>query len=218
VDEPNVRLGEFVYPLVRHKLRVWLVLEEHYTDLIQAAGKGDREKFCTSLYAYISAAFGYIEKELPWYELIRAFTSDHNHNRPSFDFPVLHTFKEKKKDTENGWEYTGRTWFMWLHQLAKEYNWDVEYIANLDLDYAIALLQETLVDAQLKKEWEWGLSPNCFSFEQSTQKSKFMPLDRPAWMLGVPKPIEKVRFKASEMPIGLVLRWDTSQNAYTKSQ
>lgn len=219
--EPNIQLGAFTYPLVRHRLKVWLVLEDCYTKVVQAAEKGEKEVFCATLYSYLSAAFGCQDEELKtcsWHQLAKAFTADHNANRPTIEFPVLRTFKEKKKDLENGWEYEGRTWFVWLHMLAREFGWSIEYVENLELDHAIGLLEEILVNVQLRKEWEYGLSPNCFHYDPNTQKSIFVPMERPPWMHGVPKPVEKVKIKVSDLPVGLVLRWDDTQHAYTKSQ
>lgn len=218
VGNSCVQLGEFAYPLVRHKLKAWLILEDLYIKILKAAEEGDGEGFISFLYSYLSAAFDVPEIEYSWYEIARAFTTNHNHNRPSINFPILRLAKEKKEFLENGWEYPERTWFMWMHLLAGKYGWSIEYIANLEIDNAIALLQEILVDAQLDKEFQWSMSEIAYPYNEATKKSKFQPLDRPEWMQPVSKEVQKVKIRASELPVGLVLRWDTDTNAYTKSQ
>lgn len=218
----RAHLGNYDYPLVKSKLREWLALEDLYTEIIEAAEEGDRERFVSYLYSYISAAFRIPLEEVksfPWYEIAGAFTENHNINRPSIDFPILKKVKEKQQMTKNGWEYPERMWYLWLHSLAKTYHWDIEYIANLDIEYGIALWQEIMVDEQQDREWQWGMSEIAYYPDTKDGPTKFHPLDRPEWM----KPtsdgkIKKVKIKASMLPVGMVLKWDTDKNEYTKSQ
>lgn len=216
-------LGNIEYPLVRSKLRVWLALEDLYADIIEAAEHGDREKFVSSMYSYVSAAFHVPIEQLElcfWNEVTRAFREAYNINRPALDFPMLrakiHSLKQDA--TKNGWEYEGRMWYIWLHLLSKAYGWTIRYIENLSIDDGIALLQEILIDDQLAKEWEWGMSQNAYSYDEHTKTSKFNPLKRPDWMQEVPKEIKKVKIRASDLPVGMILKWDTDTNVYTKSQ
>ena len=215
----HARLGNFKYPIIKAKLRAWLVLEDFYSNIIGAADKGNREEFVSSFYSYISAAL-FISKEdlqlCPWYEITRAFREIYTINRPSFDFPVLHNVDKRNKEAE--WDYPGRDWFIWLHLLAKEYGWDIKYIENLELDDGIALLQEILVDEQLEKEWQWSMSEVAYSYNEITKTSKFNPLERPEWMKPIPKPIEKVKVRASMLPVGIVMKWDTDDTKYTRPQ
>ena len=215
----HARLGNFKYPIIKAKLRAWLVLEDFYNNILRAADKGNREEFVSSFYSFISAALFISEKDLqscPWYEVTRAFREIYTINRPSFDFPILHNIEHKNKDAE--WDYSGRDWFNWLHLLAKEYGWDIKYIENLDLDDGIALLQEILVNEQLEKEWQWSLFEGAYSTDPTTHITKFVPLERPNWMKPIPKPAKKMKIKASELPIGLILKWNTDTNEYTRPQ
>lgn len=221
MENSLVRLGEFTYPLAHHKLKVWLILEDLYLRIREAAESGNGAEFVDFIYSYLSAAFSIRVVDLEvcaWHDLIKAFTADHNHNRPNIDFPVLRLAKEKQKSTENGWEYSERNWFMWLHLLAKVYGWSIEYIANLEVNNAIALLQEILVEDQLDREFQWSMSEIAYPYNENTKKSKFQPLDRPEWMQPVPKEVKTVKIRTSDLPVGLVLRWDKDKNAYTKSQ
>ena len=210
-------LGKVEYPLVQSRLRAWLELEEIYADIVEAAASRDRERFVSSLYSYVSVAFSVpIEtlQECPWYEITRAITKMFNLNHPSFEFPMLFRKTKEKinhKITEEGWEYPGRTWYIWLHALAKEYGWSIEYIENLHLDDGIALLEEILLDGQFEREFQWSMSQNAYSYDENTKQSKFNALDRPEWMRPVPKPEVKVQMKKSDLPAGVVLRWDRDE-------
>ena len=215
----HAHLGNYNYPLVRAKLRAWLVLEDIYSHIIEAAGKGNREDFVSSIYSYVSAALVIPEEELlscPWYEISRAFRQIYVTNRPSFDFPILQGIESKESEIE--WDYIGRDWYVWLHLLSKEYGWDVEYIENLDVDDGMALLEEILVDKQMEKEWQWSMSELAYSYNEHTKTSEFNPLERPMWMRGKVKPTKKVKVKASMLPVGIVLKWDTDTNEYTIPQ
>jgi hypothetical protein len=219
----HARLGKVEYPLVRSKLRAWLVLEDFYSKIIEAAEKGNREEFVSSFYSYVSTAFSIPAEELqscPWYEVTRAFREIYLINIPSLDFPILRRkMEEKGKNKKIEWEYPGRTWYIWLHLISKEYGWDINYIENMLPDDGIALLQEILLDDQLDKEWEWSLTELAYSYDANTKTSKFIPLERPEWMRPnkVAK-VEKVKVRASELPIGIVLKWDTDTNEYTRPQ
>jgi len=214
----HARLGNIDYPVIRAKLRAWLVLENVYNSIFEASISGNREQFVDSLYSYISYALYISEEELkscPWYEVTRAFRQIYIANRPSHDFPMLRS--KENSNLEIAWDYLGRDWFTWIHILAREYGWDIKYIENLDVDDGIALLQEILINNQLRKEWEWSLSEKSVSYNEQTRISKFIPLERPDWMRPIPRPIQKTKMKVSQLPIGLVLKWNEKTSGYIKS-
>jgi hypothetical protein len=98
----------------------------------------------------------------------------------------------KSKSGETDWEYPGRTWFIWVHTLSKMYSWSIEYISELDFDYAIALLHEIISDEYYAREWQWGLSEIAYSYDTNTKSSKYKALPKPEWM--------KVRATQTELP------------------
>lgn len=216
------RIGDIDYPLVRCKLKAWFALDNIFADTVEAAEFGNRENLVSSLYSYVSAAFSIPIKELqecPWYEITRAFREAYAINRPTINLPMLRPApKTSHSSTKEGWDYPERLWYIWINMLAKAYGWNIEYIENLDVDIALALLQEIAVDDQLEKEFFWGLSETSYSYDEVSKRSKFVPMDRPHWMKPTPKPIQKVKIKASELPVGIVLKWNTDTNEYTKSQ
>jgi len=66
--------------------------------------------------------------------------------------------------------------------LAKSYGWNVEYIAQLDVDDALALVQEISLEEQFDKEWSYSLSEVAYEYDTASKKSKLRTLPRPSWM------------------------------------
>jgi len=60
--------------------------------------------------------------------------------------------------------------------LAKNYGWTLEYVSMLQVEEALAKIQEILVDEQLEHEFFYGLSEVAYSYDSSTKKSKFVPM------------------------------------------
>jgi len=201
------------YEVTRAKLRVWLQLEDIREQIARAADSKDRERFVTLIYSYLSVALSadIDYPKLPWYEVVEAYVDFVSINRPFFDFPFL----KSSVNTENvPWDYEGRTWYSWSHMLMKVYSWELEYVAELDIDDAIALLQEIATSDQIRKEWEWMLSEKSISYDKQG-KGTFHEYERPVWMGGNYVPPDKrqsldtrVRVKKSVMPIGNVVRWN----------
>jgi hypothetical protein len=217
----HARIGKRDFPVVRLKLRAWLVLEELHTKVIDAAEEGHRDEFVSSMYSYVSTAFSIPVEELPqyfWADIARAYIAFSYANTPNLNLPLIKPRPEKRKPMvtqREGWEYPGRSWYFWANIFAKSYGWSMEYIAEMDVDDALSLLQEIRVDEQLDKEWEWSLSEIAFSYDQSTKKSKFIPLVRPDWMKATAKvqDLPSVRMRKSEIPVGIVLRWDDGKTS-----
>ena len=89
----------------------------------------------------------------------------------------------------------------------------MEYVAELDIDDAIGLVQEINVEDQLNREWEWMLSEKSVSYDKQG-KGKFNELSRPDWMNGaviLSKKSKDYPIKRSMLPVGMVLSWDNEQ-------
>ncbi len=217
----HARIGDIDYPLVRSKLKAWFALDNIFADIVEAAKLGNRENFVSSLYSYVSVAFSIPTEKLqecPWHEMTRAFREAYTVNRPTINLPMLRPRPESHySSTKDGWDYPERPWYTWINMLAKNYGWSIEYIENLDVDIALSLLQEIAIDNQLDREFMWGLSEISYQYDEVSKKSKFVPMERPHWMKPIPKPIQKVKIRASELPVGIVLKWNTDTNEYIKS-
>lgn len=141
-----------------------------------------------------------------WMDAVEIYTESMQINSPTKPLPIL-SAKEKGKPLP--WEYDGRTWYFWLNMFAANYGWDSERVSVLDIDDAIALYQEIVIDQQMSQEWEWGLSEVSYEYIPSLKKSKFRPLPRPSWMLTTAsserKPEKKVKILKSMLPQGKVV-------------
>jgi len=215
-SDNHARISRDDYPVTRLKLRAWLQLEDVRDKLTEAAEEKNRNRVEMYLYEYISSAVPIAVSELKqvyWYDISLFFREIYSANRPNSEYPLLRP-RSKKKEDDIDFDYPGRSWFMWLHTLARNYGWSMEYIAELDINDAIALMQEILYDEQLQREWEWGTTEIAYPYDAATKKSKFHPLQRPEWMQAAKpvKEIKNVRMKKSELPMGIILRWDNGKS------
>jgi len=190
------------YAVTRAGLRKWLELEDIKSRIFKATDNGDL--LADAMLSYLSVAFDIPKQDIidaPWYEVIEAYIEVDKVNQCK-EFPVL---KGKEKHEEYSWDYDGRTWYVWANALAKNYGWSLEYIANLDPNDAIALMQEIYVDEQIDKEWTWGLSEMAYPYNSTLKKSEFKPLPRPSWMQKV-YTVPNVKIRKDFVPVGNVVR------------
>lgn len=199
------------YSVSKPGLRKWLELEETNKQIIDYMRDKNMVEASNSICSYLLLV---IEADdlhsIFWKEIAEAYISITMLCIPSIDLPLLHGSLEDKTE---GWDYDKRTWYLWSHLLASRYGWSLEYIANVDFDDALALLQEIFVENQLKREWEWSLTELAYSYNKVTQRSEFRPLPRPSWMgsgknIPASKAEKPVRMPVEMMPIGLVMKWE----------
>lgn len=156
-------------------------------------------------YLSISSDMSERDKGLPWYEIVEVFFSCMEQNKIRFQFPILKQGPGAKE--EHPWNYPGRDWYYWLNLFASAYGWTADQVEGLDIDDAIALLQEIELDDQFQKEWEHGLSEIAYPYDAGSKKKKFVPLKRPRWMNKMPDVTKLVRKIPKKMlPVGLVLK------------
>lgn len=150
-------------------------------------------------------------RNLFWLDVSQTYTASIVANLPIKDPPLL-TSKEKQKTMP--WEYEGRTWYFWLNLFAKHYGWGEKQIEVMDIDSAIALYQEILVDQQLEQEFHYSLSEIAYPYSKSTKTSKYQPMPRPDWMRMVapPKnqPVKTTQMPKTVFPVGNVINLDES--------
>ena len=190
----------------RAKLRLWFDLEDVRSRLKEAAGKGDTQAVSLTLCSYLSAASHEdieLFQDANWEEVAIAFAEITFLNAPLLHLPLFDYHDEKQVDTVS-WEYEGRTWYLWVHTLAKAYGWTEEYISNLEIDTGLALIQETVVDDQLMKEWEWSLTELTYPYDKGSKTSRFNPLPRPGWMGRIAKKPKKTKMLKSMLPVGYI--------------
>jgi hypothetical protein len=193
------------------KFKKWIELEDQKTR-IRKAHKESREEFPKLVIHFLSHALSVPEKQinqLYWAETMSLF------NRVALsitftDYLPLASLAPKVDDEvgRNPWEYEGRTWHFYSHMLAKAYGWSLEYIADLPIFEAMAKVEEILLDEQLQREFQWGMSEASVIYDSKSQTSKPNPLPRPYWMKTAnptdPLPIKKVRIPSHMLPVGAV--------------
>jgi len=203
----SILLGQENYVIEKAKLRLWLQLSLVHDKITSAVETKNFDELSSNILSYVSTALDVINIDsLPWEQVIDALVEIVNVNALDFTIPLL--LSKSDKDEDVPWEYPERNWYFWSHQLAKEFGWTLEYIANLEVEDAIKLLQEVLVTKQLEREWEWSLSEKSVSYDTATKKSKFVELPRPDWMRISVAPVSKKDVQIPEfmMPIGHIIR------------
>ncbi len=174
-----------------------------------AASKKDYELLFSNMVIFIEAAIIPPKEEIKWnevawFDFVSIYYKAIELNSPTLSFPFLQ--ERQKEEKKLPWEYEGRAWFFWLNLFAKNYGWDEKTIEELDIDTALGAMQEIFIDEQMEKEWDWGLSEIAYPYDTSTKKSKFKPLDRPAWMMPIiPKQMPTVRMHRKHLPIGNII-------------
>jgi len=191
---------------MRLKFREWIQLDEIKHKIDDEAEAGHWQKIPDLIFSFITTC-GYEVGDPPWMEVRELFAQAASENQPRINFPI---FSSKEKGKKNAWDYEGRTWYFWLNTFASKYGWTPDVVRELDLDDAIALYQEILVDDQHEKEWQWGLSEIAYPYSKSTKKQSFKPLGRPDWMVihSSSQPMKTVKIPKSAMPVGVVINLD----------
>jgi len=203
----NVHIGRKKYTLHRAALKKWLELEDIRLSIKKAADS-ENKQVSELIYTYLSVAFDIHDIKwdtLTWIRIAEIYSTIIMLNLPKLEFPIL---KAKVQDDRKvAWEYDGRTWYLWSHLLMSKYGWHLDCVASMDIDDALALIQEILIEEQIEKEWEWSLSEIAYPYDENSKSNKFSPLERPDWMSAPTKiePIKKVKILRKHMPIGNIV-------------
>lgn len=185
------------------RLKKWILLEAQKEKIIKAVGNGN--DFPSELFSYLSTAFG---GNYRWYEkadwtlIVEAFYLCISKS-PVLELPI--TLPSNETSKEESWDYPARTWHLYSHLLAKNYGWTLEYISQLQVEEALATIQEIIVDDQLSREFEYGLSEVAYHYDKNTKTSRFVPLPRPHWMRPKIQPIKKTLIPKGMMPVGNII-------------
>ena len=104
------------------------------------------------------------------------------------------------------YQYPGRAWAWWVHKLASRYGWTRDYILDcLWPEEAAAYIQEILVSEYDEADEARSMSRVGYHYDEQTNKSKFVPLPRPAWMREEDKPKALRRVRRDMLPVGNVI-------------
>jgi hypothetical protein len=202
--DKEVTIGDVKITFKRLNLKEWTILEENKVVMQEAVKRKDFHGIFDTVSSCISTASNAkVEWEnKPWFDMLQAYGEAIAINSPTKPFPILTSQEEKEEKLP--WEYAGRIWYFWLNLFANSYGWTKEYIEVLDIDDAIGLYQETLIDDQLQREWEWIGYEAAFPYNESTKKSSFKELIRPMWMMGITSKPKIIKMLKTLIPVGNV--------------
>jgi hypothetical protein len=207
MSETKIKINGKEFSIVPLRLRGWSALEELRRIMEVAVSNHDLQSYFETLVQFIETALpsskGIDWTLLPWYEFLEIFSLVSQANMPTMKFPILE--ENKKEEEKLPWEYLGRTWFFWLNLFARIYGWNEDKIAELEIDSAIGLYQEIVLDEQFKREWEWGLSEIAYPYDESSKSAKFHPLDRPNWMMPLAPEPKTVKIRTDMIPLGNII-------------
>ena len=199
----EIQVGDRTLTATKAHLKLWLQLSDTYEKFLQASKESNYTLLGLSIYEYLDLYFAGVFNwhEATWYDTVLAFSELVKLNVLDLDLPISHA--GKKEIEKSPWDYPQRSWYAWAHILAKNYGWSLEYIAELEIEDALALLEEVDVNEQFEKEFMWMLSEIAYPYNVSTKKSEFKPLPRPDWMLPNAE-VKKVTMLKSMLPMGVV--------------
>jgi len=188
----------------RPRFGKWIKLETLRSNVIEAVGT---DSFAEKVIEYVSTALPIAKLIIPrlfWADVIHIFYGIVSKSVIQVKLPLLES--SNLKETEKlSWDYPTRPYYVWTHLLASNYGWTIEYINNLKVEDVLALIQEILTEQHLEKEFQRSLSEVAYEYDKTTKKSKFIPMERPYWMLPKPKEIKKVKIPKSILPQGNIV-------------
>lgn len=102
------------------------------------------------------------------------------------------------------YDYPDRVYAYWVHKLASRYGWTRDEILSLWPEELGCYLQEIMVAEYDETDARRVLSEMAYSYDKGSKKSRFHPLPRPGWMVGLllSKPR---RVHRDMLPMGVVV-------------
>lgn len=204
----QIEIQNETYEAKRFGLRKWLELEEVKQNIQRAIQHRNRSDLSHQIFVYVGMALSIspdILTDIPYQDVLSAFNDISSLNSLSVDLPFMQ-IQKKRVDAELPYDYPNRLWWIWAHQLAKDFGWTLDYIEELDPNNAACLYQEHLIRDYFDREWQWMCSQNSVGYDSTSKKSKYNPLPKPFWMYPKPVPPKKVKMLKSMVPSGIIVR------------
>lgn len=186
----------------RAKFRKWSELEDLRDQASRAVGGKERGDLLVS---YLSTALDSDASDLSWIDAANLFqecilVNANIRALPFMRFPP----KDAKEPVYN---YPGRLFYTYAHSIAKTYGWTLSTIGDLDVDEALALIQEIMIDDVHQREWEWDLSERSSGYDRQTKEYKHIPFPLPDWMIPLPLAPKVYRIRKDLIPVGNVVSY-----------
>lgn len=195
---------------MRLKLRGWITLSQYQREI--GLGKSVAENILRCL----SLSDTEVNKERPWYETRDALSALLEENRVTLLVPLMRGMKKNSEPPP--WDYPERDWYYWVHAFASAYGWNMGTVADLEVDDAIALMQEIETERQLEREFEYSISEVAYPYDKASKKNRFKPMTRPGWMVVgtfTMKPKKRKILKAW-IPVGNVIKVNSDEDQDTE--
>jgi hypothetical protein len=170
----------------------------------RAVGGVERGELLTS---YISTALDFSASqvdELSWVDAAQALTTCLSVNANLRTLPFM---RYPSKNKEVAYDYPGRLFYQYAHMIAKTYGWTLDAISSLDVDEALAFIQEVLIDDVHTHEWQWDLSEKSSGYDKQTKDYKHIPFQLPDWMVPIPPAPKVYKIPKVLIPVGNVVSY-----------
>lgn len=180
-------------------------LETQKNKILKAVEESS-DDFPDHLFAYLSTALHLSSKfyrKASWEKVVGAFYKIVKLTQCHIELPML--APSGGKIQEEPWNYPNHIWNEYVHLLAKNYGWSLEYIYNLRVEVALSALQEILIEQHLEKEYAWMLSERSSYYDSTSKTMKMNPYPRPNWMhkhIDPNKELKKIKIPVGMMPAG----------------
>ena len=206
-----VSLGGQEYEISRARLGKYLLLQEaagNLTKAGEAAAQGGGGK------AVIKGFLAYFNVNIPelteqqittssWMEIFTAMGEIAILNNFEIDFAIIKF--QSRGGLPAPWEYPERMRHFWIHFLAYAYKWSKEEIENIWPEEAFAYLQEIMAHEQSEREFAHSLSEIAYQYDSGSKKSRYKPLQRPAWMIARDPKTLIVKLPKELVPVGHIV-------------
>lgn len=196
----TIQAGGEEFKILKSRLKHWIELDEIQESLFESIS-------AAGIVGYLMAATPQTEEfwqKVGWIEAVEAYLTISALNAIRLEIPIL-TIRDQVGAKVIPWDYKGRGWYVWLNLFAKAYGWKADYIAEMEVEDAFALLQEIETEKQLEREWFWQTTEIAYPYNKDTKRSEFHALPRPAWMRGKVGPPKERRVPLGMRPVGNVI-------------
>ena len=202
-----LRLGIFL--LRRVRFRLWAKLEDAKRACKQAVEDGN-PNFSHLLVDHLSTAL-YLKVDFSkvfWVDTVKAFYKLHDVIPVVEGIPLIARGKDAPEAKKEPWDYDTRRWYYYCSAIASRYGWSEKEIANLDVNDALAYVQEILTSQYLEREFVWSTTEVAYKYDKTKQVSKYEPLPKPYFMqldIEAKHARDPVPIPKHLMPVGVVI-------------
>lgn len=184
-----VGVGGHEYKVVRARLKKFLLLEQI---------RSERD-----VKGYLEACG--VPTDGSFIELLEIYNALIRLNVPRVQIPLLtvHNKLEEERE-EEPWSYLNRNIVSWVFLVTSRAHISLSDTLDMNIDDFFAFLQEALVDEQMEKEWFYSLSEVAYQYDSGSKQSRFIPMQRPSWMMNVRSKRQLKTIPYDMMPKGLV--------------